>query len=183
MKKLFAAAIGVLLLTGCGNSQGSVSSDVDRSRMPAVVFITSWHSNDESGYQTINICGSDGGCYYSGDEEVCRMSWSALVEAYDSGTLTDKMTFVTSVDTEGLAHSFELICNAAEYEDFGLDYPDSLPDVEADTTSVCGLYYTKEGELKSLLIHLNECDTDIEANYPDANEAYEWYVRSRRKQT
>ncbi|SEK93295.1 hypothetical protein SAMN02910353_01580 [Ruminococcus sp. YRD2003] len=193
MKKLIAAALGLIMLTGCQGNMGNSDAETtashirashiraDRSNVPAIRYIEMLTANEYTGDDSqLSFIDSDGNRCISSDAELMKLSYAALTEKYAAGELSGYTVQENAVDKDKLAATYDLICNAAEFADYELLVPEMMPDVEASTTTVTAMYYTTDGLLKGRVIYENKCMTSIYSNSGDANEAYEWYRKVTR---
>ncbi|MDE6664702.1 MAG: hypothetical protein K2K14_00715 [Ruminococcus sp.] len=156
------------------NDSYTVDSDVSE-KMPDIVFLERKYRNT-AGFIHIGFNDSSGDYYTSVDKEVCNLSIAELIEKYKSGGLDGKVTKWESRNPEELRSNYKKLCEAVSQNDCNIVYPDSLPDVEADSYSCYGLYYDKNGEFKVQVIHKNECMTGLDSDCDAINEIYKWYT-------
>ena len=188
MKRYIAAVLSLVMLTGCQVSGGSQSAKptsqavkADRDNVPAVRFIKHIDANEyTSDVSTMSFIDSEGKWCVTDNSELMALSNAALTEKYAAGELKG-YTVQAEVDRDKLAETYDMICEAAESEDYDLIYPEMMPDVEASTTTVSAMYCTTDGELKSIVIYENKCMTPIHSNCPAADEAYDWYRNALKK--
>lgn len=143
--------------------------------MPDIVFIERIYRNAE-GFIYISFNDSNGSYYTSIDKEVCNLGIAELIDKYKSGSLDGKIIKSGSRSPEEIRSNYKKLCEAVSQNDCNIVYPDSLPDVEADSYSCYGLYYDKNGELKTQVIHENECETGLDSDCDAINEIYKWYT-------
>ena len=186
MKRCFTAFFGLIMLTGCQSHIRHADTEptakgihADRDNVPAVRYIEGTIADAGSGSITrISFVDSDGNRFMSEDDELLRLSFNAITERYAKGELSGYTAMDSHIDKDELDKTYKLICNAAEFEDYRLEEPEMLPDVEASVNWVAAMYYTTDGTLSSLQIYKNERLTPIHTNCGDANEAYEWYKKA-----
>lgn len=173
MRKFFIILLTLVMLTGCGQLEDNPSEEP--LNMPKIVFLERVY-NDSDGFINIAFTDSNGDCYASVEKEVCGLGFSELVDKYKSDGLDGKITKTGSRSPEELQSNYEKLCNAVRQDDCDIVYPDSLPDVVADSYSWYGLYYNENGEFKSQVIQENECETGLDSNSDAINEIYKWYA-------
>ena len=198
MKKFFILVLGLIILTGCQLKNSGTQSDdltvkkirANRNNVPTIRYIeritAEKHTNDIS---MIYFIDSDGNRCISSNSEIIAMNNIELTEKYGSGELKKYegeqsegyMIQKNYFDKEKLADTYKLICDAVEFNDYKIVYPEMLPDVEASLKSVDAMYYTTDNELKCIQIYLNVCLTGIYSNCESATEAYEWYKNASKK--
>lgn len=175
MKKILALALAAVMLCGC--KAGTFPLEKNSSEMPEIVFVcetTYCRDNDEDEAAYLMTLWDKNGSYYRTDyAPFCTLPFDRLIEEFSSGD--EHFTKLPQTcEISELKEQYKTICALAKKDDFALDYPEMLPDVEAATTSWYGLCYI-DGELCPVMFRQNTQMTDIGANDKRANELYEWY--------
>lgn len=173
MRKFFIILLTLVMLVGCGQLPNDVSED-EQLNVPDIVFMERVY-NDNNGFISIAFTDSNSNYYSSVDKEVCNLSFAELVDRYRSGGLDGRITQKGYYNTDGLRDNYEKLCNAVHQDDCDIVYPEMLPDVETESYSWYGLYYDENNELKSQIIHVNECMTSLYSANDTINEIYKWY--------
>lgn len=180
----------LLLVTGCSDkipessSESSADSktvfEVDTEKMPEIVFLKyTWYNKYASGNDgyDIQFIDKDGSIYYIqeiSEDSVSYYGITRIHEDFKSGKLDDKKS-ERSCNKSELDDNFSKLCEVCTDENYSIDYPDSMPDVEDDSASWYGCYYDEDGEFKFITLHMSECMTPIDSNNDTANEIYRWF--------
>jgi hypothetical protein len=190
MRKTIAFVVVLLILSmisGCRNSKNRGSDvEVDESKLPSILFInkTSYDNiitdedikNGASRY-IVTFYDKNGNYYSCVDDKVFHMDCINLNSEYESGNIDNSIELIGNCDKYELQKKAVLLKNvyiSGKLENAELDTPDSLPDVEAKSSSWFGLYYDSDGNLQSQILHREECMTDIYMNDDELNKIYEW---------
>lgn len=180
----------LLLVTGCSDkvpeSSSESSSDskivfeVDTEKMPEIVFLKyTWYNKYErgnAGYE-VQFIDKDGSIYYIQEifeDSVSYYGITPIYEDFKSGKLDDKKS-EKSCDKSELDDNFSKLCEVCSDENYSIETPDVMPDVEDDSVSWYGCYYDKDGEFRIITLHKSECMTPINSNNDTANEIYRWF--------
>jgi len=159
-------------MSGCGNKE-------EFSGLPDIVFVydITYHDryDDEAPKFTMGFYDKNGNYYTSTDEYVCTLRFEQLVQEYAEGKLSDKINLQTICNTEGLLENYNKL-RKLNKDRFGIVYPETVYDVITNTESWYGLYYDKDGNLQSLLLHQRDVLGEYYASDKRANEIYEWYL-------
>lgn len=177
MKTIFCVIISVLILlmSGCSNA-------VSESDMPDIVFkvCTRYNQYENDDRCSLMFVDKNGNYYHSDDCEIFFLSNEELIEKLKSGD--ERITKLSvSCDTEELLENYKKLLKVAANKEYELEYPEVVPAVEYDHITWYGLYYDKDGNLSSLLIHERR-QTEIYANDDRANEIFEWYSGAAKTQ-
>lgn len=202
MKTIFCIIISVLisLMSGCSNADSesvipdvesdmsnvvseSEMFDIEFSDMPDIVFEVSKVNEYERGFDEDDFTGQgrcsltfvdkNGNYYFSDYSEIYFLSNEELIESLKSGD--ERITKLPkSCDTEELLENYKKLLKVANNKEYELEYPEVVPGVDYDHITWDGLYYDKDGNLSSLLIH-EHTEVEIYANDDRANEIYEWF--------
>ncbi|MDE6780877.1 MAG: membrane lipoprotein lipid attachment site-containing protein [Ruminococcus sp.] len=155
----------------------SYTADSDMSgKMPDIVFLERVYRNAD-GFIKIGFTDINGDCYTSFDREVCGLGFAELIDKYKSGGLKGRIIKSGSRNPEELQSNYKKLCEAVSQNECNIVYPDSLSDVVEDSYSWYGLYYNKNGEFKTQVIHESECET-FNSDCDAINEIYKWYNNS-----
>lgn len=202
MKTIFCVIISVLILlmSGCSTTVSesdmsnvvseSDTSDIVFTDMPDIVFKVrttyqdehnfDYDDSAEQGRYSITFVDKNGNYYNSDNDEIYFLSNEELIEALKSGD--ERITKTSaSCDVDELRENYKKLLKVANNKDFELVYPKEVPGVEYDHITWYGLYYDKDGNLSSLLIH-EHTQVEIYANDDRANEIYEWYSGAAKTQ-
>jgi hypothetical protein len=190
MRKVIALVFVLLIvsmISGCQNSKNrGPDVTVDESKLPSILFIneTSYDNiiTDEDIKNGASPCivtfyDKNGNYYSCVDDKIICMDYINLNSEYESGNIDDYIELIGNCDKQELQKKAVSLKNAyisGKLENAKLDMPDSLPDVEAESSSWLGLYYDSDGNLKSQILHKEECMTDIYMNDDELNKIYEW---------
>lgn len=186
MKTIILTIITILALVmgGCSNS-------VSEADMPEIVFkvCTAYnpyeHGFDENesaeqGRYSLTFVDKNGSYYFSDYTDIYFLSNEELIEALKSGD--ERITKLSvSFDTDELLENYKKLLKVAANKEYELVYPKEVPAVEYDHITWYGLYYDKDGNLSSLLIH-EHTQVEIYANDDRANEIFEWYSGAAKTQ-
>lgn len=184
MKTIFCIIISVLisLMSGCSNAVSeSVMPDVE-SDMPDIVFkvCTSYNQYEHDDGFLLTFIDKNGNYCFSDYSEIFFLSNEELIESLNLGD--ERITKLSkSCDTDELSDNYKKLLKVAANEDYELEYPEVVPAVEYDHITWYGLYYDKDGNLSSILIHGHR-ETEIYANDDRANEIYEWHSGAAKTQ-
>lgn len=173
MKKFLICLLTFIMFVGCGQLPDDISED-EQLNMPDIVFVRRIYSSD---YEFLDIAFTDrnGNHYVSNDKELGSLDFAELVDKYKSGGLDGKIMMTGYYDTDKLQKNYKKLCNAVRQDGCDIVYPDMLPEVETESYNWYGLYYDENGELKSQIIHVNECMTELYSANDTINEIYKWY--------
>lgn len=201
MKTIFFVIITIiaLVMSGCSNavSEPDMSdfgsdisnvvyeadtSDIVFSDMPDIVFkvCTSYNRYEHDDSYLLTFIDKNGNYYSSDYSEIFFLSNEELIDTLKSG---DERITKSSVsrDVDELRENYKKLLKVADNKEYELEYPEYVPAVEYDHITWYGLYYDKDGNLSSLLIHEHR-QTEIYANDDRANEIYEWYSSAAKTQ-
>jgi hypothetical protein len=194
MRKTIALVVVLLILSmisGCQNSKNrgpdrGPDVTVDESKLPSILFInkTSYDNiiTDEDIKNGASSCivtfyDKNGNYYSCADDKIVCLDYISLNFEYESGNIDNNIELIGNCDKYELQKKAVLLENmyiSGKLENAKLDMPDSLPDVEAKSSSWFGLYYDSDGNLQSQILHKEECMTDIYMNDDELNKIYEW---------
>ena len=180
MNKKFMALMSAVMifLSAC-----AVESDINVEEIPEILFVSVTSVPDyervASG-NSIAFYDSEGNYYYSDDDEVCSLTMTQLCEQFGKGALDDKITLSGACDREGLQKNYGMIPSLVRAH-ADIVYPNELPAVESESKSFYGLYYGGDGEVGYILLHRYERMTHIYSDDKRADEIYEWYCSSLKK--
>jgi hypothetical protein len=160
------------ILVACGKNS---KYDTEYGVMPSIVFLCM--NTSEDGDVSLTFWDKNGDYYSCADNDITTSYFDELIEKFNSGEGNFTKHEQTS-DIKQLQNNYETILEIADDADYKIVYPDVLPDVEAGRINWYGLYYNSEGEVCYLLIHREECMTQIYANDERANDIYRWYMDS-----
>ncbi len=183
MKKQIGILIMAIALVMCGCS--NVGSEMELDMLDIVfkectVYNLYVHNYDMPG-QIVTFLDKNGNYYFSYDSELCSLTNEELTERLKANDERLKK-LLQSCDADELQEIYKKLLRAAENEKCALDYPEAMPDVEADSTTWYGMYCDKEGKICQFPIHANERMTEIKTNDDRANEVYEWYSGAAKTQ-
>ena len=174
MKKIPALLLAAVMLCGC--KAGTFPLEKNSSEMPEIVFVcetTYCRDSDEEAAYLMTLWDKNGSYYRTDYAPFCTLPFDRLIEEFSSGD--EHFTKLPQTcEISELKEQYKTICALAKKDDFALDYPEMLPDVEAATTSWYGLCYI-DGELCSVMFRQNTQMTDIGSNNKRADKVYEWY--------
>lgn len=177
MKKFFCVILSLISLTCIGGCSEQATE------MPDIVFICRTNhyyednGNAEYGKYLVTFWDKNGDYYMTDYNSLCELPFDKLTEKFVAGD-EHFIELQQKCDVKELEENHRVICGLADNNDYGLKYPEVLPDVMDDRKGWYGLYYNAEGELCSVVIHSYECMTHIYANDERANNVYEWYMES-----
>ena len=155
------------------------STDSVSIKIPDIVFIELVYSDYHyDGFIQIEFTDSNGDCYTSDDKEVCNLSIKELIEEYKSGNLDSRIKKIKLYSQEEVQSNYKKLCNAISQNDCNIVYPETLPDVIADSYSCYGVYYDENEEVRLQVIQENECETGLYSDCEDLNEIYKWYEKN-----
>jgi hypothetical protein len=190
MRKTIAFVVVLLILSmisGCRNSKNRGSDvEVDESKLPSILFINKTScdniitdediKNGASRY-IVTFYDKNGNYYSCVDDKVIHMDCIDLNSEYESENIDNNIELIGNCEKYELQKKAVLLENiyiSGKLENAELETPDSLPDVEAKSSSWFGLYYDSDGNLQSQILHREECMTDIYMNDDELNKIYEW---------
>lgn len=174
----------IVFLTGCGlwgDKTGARTIKVP-SEMPEIVFVKitdySEIADEDEVQWAITFYDKKGNHCTSEDPYVCGLSYAELVEEYAAGNLDDKIEYHMSCDTNEIFENYKKLCQLSESKTLGMDYPEQVTQEETYRRYWYGLYYDKNGEIQTILLHEYGMGTDYYANDKRADEIYRSYERS-----
>ena len=154
----------------------------DSRNIPCAVFIRRLQENKYCPEKSsVSLYDSSGYYYFTEDKDICGLSNIQINEKLASGGMADYRMKCEAISTDEIAANYRLVCEAAAAGNCELDMPDRLPCVEAPEIAVYTMYYTSDGELKSVCIYKNKCMSNIFTNSEKLNEVYRWYRDTFRK--
>ncbi len=180
----------LLLVTGCSDKIPESSSEssgnsknvfeIDTEKMPEIVFLKyTWYNKYASGNNGygVQFIDKDGSIYYMQEffeDSVSYYGITQIHEDFKSGKLDNKKS-EKSCDKSELDDNFSKLCEVCTDENYSIEKPDIMPDVEDNDVVWYGCYYDKDGELRTIILHESECMTSINSNNDTANEIYRWF--------
>jgi hypothetical protein len=190
MRKIIAFEVVLLILSiisGCQNSKNrGPDVAIDESKLPSILFINKTScdniitdediKNGASRY-IVTFYDKNGNYYSCVDDKVIHMDCIDLNSEYESENIDNNIELIGNCEKYELQKKAVLLENiyiSGKLENAELETPDSLPDVEAKSSSWFGLYYDSDGNLQSQILHREECMTDIYMNDDELNKIYEW---------
>lgn len=171
--------IMITMLNGC--SKDTARTIKDPVEMPDIVFLNYIHYYKGDISTAMTFYDKNGNHYTTSDYSVCCLSFEQLVEEYAAGNLDDKIKFHTTCNVDELFENYQKLCQLSKNQELEIVRPGYGPDVEANREIWYGLYYDKDGNIQSLIIHEEDAHGDHMANDERANEIYEWYIGTFKK--
>lgn len=179
---IYITILFMIFLTGCGlwGDKTCARTINNPSEMPEIVFLNENDYRDvaEDGGKLCAITFYDkfGNHYISEDPYVCGLPYAEMVKEYAAGNLDDKIEYHMSCEVDEIFENYKKLCQLSRSKKLGMDYPEQVPQVETHRGYWYGLYYDKNGEIQTILLHEYGMGTDYYANDERANEIYEWYL-------
>jgi len=172
MERTLAAFSAIVLLIGCFTGCG-MSDEPKKIRIPDITFM---YTNSFEDTYAMWFCDSAGNYYTAVSDDVKAMGLDRLREEYAAGTLgSSDIRLVKNCDKTALEKAYTKLVKASGAEGRELEYPEALPALEAPEERWYGLYYDKDGRLRTVTVHANTCMTEVSTGNEDLNEVYEWF--------
>lgn len=157
---------------------------INPAQMPDIVFLniidyTEVRDDVEYG---MTFYDKNGVHYTTRDSDVLGFDFDKLVRDYRAGKLEDKISYHMTCDVDELFENYQKLCTVSGNPLLEIEYPEVSPQVQAVKTTWYGLYYDMFGNVKSVVLHKEDAAGHHYTNNETANEIYEWYMGTFKKQ-
>ncbi len=166
--------------------------DFKVNKMSAIVFLKKIYyydytdrqlSSENSLNKMLVFYDNKGNYYTSKDSYVCSLSIEELVKEYEQGNLNDKIKLFSSCNVDDLKLNYEKLIKVIKNKKLKIVYPEYQIDEELSSETIkefYGIYNTSEG-IKYLKLHKEDGFGDYYTNDDLANEIYDWYKETFKK--
>lgn len=181
----------LILLVSCGEKTKNTSKTLDDSEdtivinsaqfefeIPQIAFLMSVDYSDVRDTEPLVeyvFYDKNGDVFFTDDSEIASMTYAQILEKYQDGSFSDKLTKVKTIDDpealQKCINDLQAVLNNSEYQ---IMHPEYGPDVLSQTTWWQGLYYDENHELKSIILLMNDNFGDHVANDTRAGEIVEF---------
>ena len=175
LRMVFASLllIPVIVMTACSGTKEAKTPDISFEEIPEFVFAFSYSPEDpDAPGGTVKYICKNGDVLEFSDNELDNLSLDERMKKHANGGYGDYVIKTVSQD-EVVEHYKTLISVIDKKGSNLLDYPESVPSVEAPTYNWIFFYYD-QGELRFAELHKNMCMTDISSKDDTVNGLYEW---------
>ena len=175
LRMVFASLllIPVIVMTACSGTKEAKTPDISFEEIPEFVFAFSYSPEDpDAPGGTVKYICKNGDVLEFSDNELDNLSLDERMKKHANGGYGDYVIKTVSQD-EVVEHYKTLISVIDKKGSNLLDYPESVPSVEAPTYNWIYFYYD-QGELRFSELHKNMCMTDISSKDDTVNGLYEW---------
>lgn len=166
--------------------------DFKVNKMSAIVFLKKIYYYDykdrqleaENSFDQMLVFYDNKGNYYtSKDSYVCSLSIEELVKEYEEGNLNHKIKLFSSCNVYDLKLNYEKLIKVIKNKNLKIVYPEYQKDEVLSSEKIkefYGIYNTSEG-IKHLKLHRKDGFGDYYTNDDLANEIYDWYKETFKK--
>lgn len=166
----FLFVVSVILFVGIVK----INNEYYNNDIPEILFLKQVNYENEN---LIAFYDKNGNYYSTDDKYVCSLSTSDLIKEYSAGNLKNKIKFVLSCDKNILLFNYNKL-KKLSFEKIEILYPNTCPQVEVPIYDWYYLYYDTKNQIKKVCIHRNDRCGDLNTNYVEVNEVYEWWSNS-----
>lgn len=166
----FLFVVSVILFVGIVK----INNEYYNNDIPEILFLKQVNYENEN---LIAFYDKNGNYYSTDDKYVCSLSISDLIKEYSEGNLKNKIKFVLSCDKNILLFNYNKL-KKLSFEKIEILYPNECPQVEVPIYDWYYLYYDTKNQIKKVCIHRNDRCGDLNTNYVEVNEVYEWWSNS-----